>query len=329
MKRHLQCAEQPDSPSNLAKCRASHVKWHAWSPPHMKRHLQCSEQPDSPSNLPKCCASHAKWLSWLIPLTYETSFTMLGATALTFQRHQILRLPPKMTLMIEPAQNIWNVIYNARSNSTLQPHQVLRLPRKITLMIEPAQNIWNVIYNAQGNMTYPPTSPNAAPAKQNCTPKSKRNLLKADERSFTLPGRSKYDPSTIRTQTRHLAPARSLRLLFELRRRILCWKLQHFALPMYPNFTKYCACHEMWRSNISKCCACHEKWDSNVTKYCACHERQYSNITKYCACLTEWLLNCYLTELLLDWAVTELNCYWTVTCLNCYLTELFVSWLNC
>ena len=64
----------------------------------MKRHLQCAEQQASPSNLTKYCACHAKWLSWLIFVTYGTSFTMRGATGITLQPHQILRLPRKSTL---------------------------------------------------------------------------------------------------------------------------------------------------------------------------------------------------------------------------------------
>ena len=47
-----------------------------------------------------------------IRVTYETSFTMRGATNVTGQVHQILRLPRKMNLMIDP-RHIWNVIYNA------------------------------------------------------------------------------------------------------------------------------------------------------------------------------------------------------------------------
>ena len=37
------------------------------------------------------------------PLTYETSFTMRGATGITLTPHQILRLPRKMNLMIDRA----------------------------------------------------------------------------------------------------------------------------------------------------------------------------------------------------------------------------------
>ena len=48
----------------------------------------------------------------------------------------------------------------------LQLHQILRLPRKMNLMIDP-HHIWNVIYNARSNKSRPPTSPNTAPATQN------------------------------------------------------------------------------------------------------------------------------------------------------------------
>ena len=109
---------------------------HDWSASHMKRHLQCAKLQASHSNLTKHCACHAKWISWLIRITYETSFTMRGATGIN-----------------------------------LQPHQILRLPRKMNLMIDP-HHIWNVIYNARSNRHQSPTSPNTAPTTQNCTPKS-------------------------------------------------------------------------------------------------------------------------------------------------------------
>ena len=71
---------------------------HAWSSSHMKRHLQCAEQQVSPSNLTKYCACYEKWPDCFIILTYETSFPMRGATGVTIQPHQIVRLPRKMTL---------------------------------------------------------------------------------------------------------------------------------------------------------------------------------------------------------------------------------------
>ena len=140
---------------------------HEWCPSHLKRHLQCAEQQDSSSNVTKYCTCHAKWLSWVMSVTYETSFTMRGATSLA-----------------------------------LQPHQMLRLPRKMTRMIDP-RDIWNVIYNARNNRHHPPTSPNTAPATQNCIPKSKKNLPKTVEASIPMRGRFDHDPTMIRPWADH------------------------------------------------------------------------------------------------------------------------------
>ena len=87
---------------------------HDWCPSHMKRHLQCAEQQESSSNVTKYCTCHAKRLWWLIRVTYETSFTMSGATGITIHLHQILHLPRKMNAISDP-RHIWNVISNARS----------------------------------------------------------------------------------------------------------------------------------------------------------------------------------------------------------------------
>ena len=86
-----------------------------WSASDMKRHLQWAEQQESQSIFTKYCTCHAKWMPAVIRVTYETSFPMRGASKVTLQTHQLLRLPRKMNLMIDP-RHIWNVIYNARSN---------------------------------------------------------------------------------------------------------------------------------------------------------------------------------------------------------------------
>ena len=62
----------------------------------MKRHLQCAEQQVSRSNLTKYCACHAERLACFILITYETSFTMRGATGVTIEPHRILRLSRKI-----------------------------------------------------------------------------------------------------------------------------------------------------------------------------------------------------------------------------------------
>ena len=141
----------PNSPNTAP---ATQNECHDWSASHMKRHLQCAEQQASPSNLTKYCACHAKWISWLMHITFATSFTMRGATGIT-----------------------------------LQPHQILRLPRKMNLMID-AHHICNVIYNARSNSQHPPTSPNTAPATQNeshdwCTSHLKHHLQCAEQQAST------------------------------------------------------------------------------------------------------------------------------------------------
>ena len=88
-------SQHPPTSPNTAP--ATQNESHDWSTSHMKRHLQCAEQQPTPSNLTKYCACHATWISWLIRITYETPFTMRGATGNTLQPHQILRLPRKMT----------------------------------------------------------------------------------------------------------------------------------------------------------------------------------------------------------------------------------------
>ena len=231
MKRHLQCAEQQDSSSNVTKYCTCHAKWLSWlmSVTYMKRHLQCAEQQNSSLNVTKYCACHVKWLSWLMSITYETSFTMRGATGIT-----------------------------------LQPHQILRLQRKIAF-----QNRSQIVRR-----------------QMNC------HLQCATDANVIRPW-SDHDPSMIRPWTRHLAPARSPSLLFALRRRVLYWKLQHFALwlstqispntapatksdiPTSPNavpatksHNTMCDTHDMERQLQ---CAEQQDSPSKLTKYCACH----------------------------------------------------------
>ena len=345
---------------------------HEWCPSHMKRHLQCAEQQVSSTNITKYCACHEKWLASLMLVTRETSFTMRGTTGITLQPHQMLCLPRKMTRIIDP-RDIWNVIYNARSNRhhpptspntapatqddshdwcpshmtrhlqcaeqqisssnitkccachakwlassilvtyetlftmrggtgiTSQPHQILRLPRKMTLMID-LRHIWNVIYNARSNRHHPPTSPNTAPATQKRTPKSKRNSPRTVEASIPMRGRFEHDPSMIRPWTRHLAPARSPRLLFALRRRILYWKLQHFALRLStqisPNTAPATKTDTPRSPNTAPATQndSHDWCPSHMTRHLQCAEQQISssNITKCCACHAKWLASSIL-----------------------------------
>ena len=180
------------------------------------------------SKLTKYCACHEKWISWLILVTHETLFTMRGVTSVIVQTHQILRLPRKMTLMINPLHT------------------------------------WNAIYNARSNKCHCPNSQNTAPATQNDSPKFPRNLSKTDETSFPMRDRSDRDPSMIRAWSEHdprmirawnrqsatrLATGVTFRALHE---HFLLKNTKFRAPAIIPNFTEYCACHEKWHFNFTK-----------------------------------------------------------------------------
>ena len=154
-------------PTSSSTAPATKNESHDWSFSQMKRYLQCAEQHVSLSKRTKYCACHEKWISWLILVTNETLFTTRGATCVIVQTHQVLRLPQKMTSTTDPCHT------------------------------------WNVIYNAQSNMCHSPNSPNTAPATKNDRPKSHRNLLKTDETSFPMRGRSENDPTMIREWSDH------------------------------------------------------------------------------------------------------------------------------
>ena len=118
----------------------------------------------------------------------------------------------------------------------IQPHQIVRLPRKMTRLLNP-RHTWNVIYNAGSNRCHDPTSPNTAPVRKNDTAKFQSNCPKTGETSFPMRGRSEHDPTMIRpwseNETVSPQPASQPRLLFKLTTTIFYWKIQRFA----PNLT--------------------------------------------------------------------------------------------
>ena len=154
----------------FTKYCACHEKWHynftKYCACHEKCHLNftkyCTCHEKWHLNFTKYCACHAERLTYLVLIAYETSFTVRGATGVTIQPHQILRLPRKMTRLL------------------YRPH------------------IWNVISNARSNRCHYPTSPNTAPATKNDTARFQRKSPKTGETSFPMRGRSDHDPSMIR-----------------------------------------------------------------------------------------------------------------------------------
>ena len=72
---------------------------------------------------------------------------MRGASTVTIQPHQILRLPRKMNV-IDDMRHIGNSFpMRGASKVTPQPLQILHLPRKMNV-IDDLRHIWNVISNA-------------------------------------------------------------------------------------------------------------------------------------------------------------------------------------
>ena len=143
---------------------------------------------------------------------------------------------------------------------TLQPHQVYRARHakwRPKIWQKFAENSWNVIHNA-----------------------------------WPLREWSDHDPTMIREWTRQSSTRRATKVTFRACHEHFVWKNTTFRAPaIFPNFTKYCACHEKWHLSCSKYCTCHEKWHLNFTKYCTCHEKWHLHFTKYCACHEKWHLN--------------------------------------
>ena len=295
---------------------------HDWSTSHMKRHLQmrgatvntlqphqilrlprkmnlmidphhiwnviykCAEQQSTPSYLTKYCACQAKWISGLIRITYETSFTMRGATGIT-----------------------------------LQPHHILRLPRKMKR-----------ISNARSNKRQPPTSPNTAPATQNechlwsasymkrhfqCAEQAKSpfkltkycachqilssrfdreisELLPPIERRFEhIPTISDDNP----TQNRHLAPAASEAFAVWSWRRFWIGKYKFtrsgYLLKMSRSAAPATKSHSQTSPNsvLARQNECHQWSASHMKRHFQCAEqaKSPSNLTKYCACHAKWI----------------------------------------
>ena len=155
----------------------------------------------STSNLSKYCACHAKWISCLIRVSYETSLPMRGATTVTFHCHQKMHLPRNINLMIDP------------------------------------RHIWNVIYNARSNTGYCPTAPNTAPATkfwvQDVSGKSLNCFRQYKDDSAMIWAWSEDNPK-IKSSSRTRRFGDLTRPILET---ILYWKIQHFALRLSPKMS--------------------------------------------------------------------------------------------
>ena len=190
----------------------------ALSSSHMKRHFQCAEQQVSPSNLTKYCACHEKWLDCFIVLTYETSFPMRGATGVTIQPHQILRLPRKMTLQ------------DFKENLQKQVKRHFQCGADPTMI-----RAWS---------EHDPSM-----KTQTATRLASEVTFRAHHEHFLLKNTTFRAQSYIQTFTKYCACHVKCHLNFT--KYCACHEKWHL------NFTKYCACHDKWHLNFTKYCAGH------------------------------------------------------------------------
>ena len=284
---------------------------HDWSSSHMKRYLQCAEQHRLPSNITKYCTCHEKWLSWLILVTYETLFTMRGATQVTLQHHQILHLPRKMTLMIDP-RHIWNVIYNARSNTGypptspniapatkndshdwssshmkryLQCAEQHRLPSNITKYCTCHEKwlSWLIVVSYETLFTMcRATEATIQHHQVLCLPRkmSLQNFKELSRKQLKRHLQCGADPTMIRTWSRQSATRLATEVTCRTRHEHVLLKNPTFHAPaIIPNFTKCCHRHEKWHLNFSEYCTFHEKWHLHSTKYCTGHDKWHLYFT--------------------------------------------------
>ena len=130
-------ATKSDTATSPNTAPATQNDSHDCSAPLVNRYLQCAEQQRCLSNIAKYCACHANWLAWLSRVTYETLFTMRGATEVTLQHHQILRLPRKVTLELHFSTILYWTLYSALLYSSLPYYSLLySTPLYSTLLYE-------------------------------------------------------------------------------------------------------------------------------------------------------------------------------------------------
>ena len=294
---------------------------HDWPSSHMKRHLQCAEQQVSPSNLTKYYACHAKWLSWLILLTYETSFPMRGATR--SNRHH----PPTSPNIAAATQNCnptskRNLPKTVEASLTMRglfdhdPNMKLQNwtrpfaeGGKYNMSRSGIYQNFSVYCACHCNIT----KYCACHEKWHCNitkyctchekchcnitkccachKKSRSSIIKncACQEKFAENGWSDrglfdHDPDMkLQNWTRPFAE-----VAFPPRQRIWYWKSKKVAPRLAIQISAHTAPMASDAAKSQNTAPATKKWHCNITKSCACHEKRHCNITKYCTCHKRW-----------------------------------------
>ena len=199
----------------------------------------------------------------MILFTHETLFTMRGATRVSLQLHQILRLPRKVNVMINPL-HAWNVIYNARSNKSQPPTSANTAPAT-----KSESHDWSLsqmkryLQCAEQHVSLSKLTKYCAchekwPSK--ISKKFAENGWNVISNARPIRPWSDHDPTMIREWNRPSATRLATEVAFHAHHKNFVVKSTTFRAPaIIPNFTEHCACHEKWHFNFTKYCACHEK----------------------------------------------------------------------
>ena len=216
---------RPTSPNTAP---ATQNECHHWSASHMKRHFQCVEQVKSPSNITKYCACHAKWMSSLICFTCEISFPMRGASKVTLQPHQIVRLPRNLEAP-DFSGNSLNASANRKTirrySDHIRPHSTIKSSSRTRRFGDLTRPILETILYCKiqhfASRLSPKMSRSAAPATTSPTRTSPNTA-----------------PAT-QNECHHWSAS-------HMKRHFQC--VEQVKSPS--NITKYCTCHAKWMSSM-------------------------------------------------------------------------------
>ena len=260
MKRHVQCAEQQVSRSNLTKYCACHEKWHCKISKKISKNrwnVISNAGPIRP------WSEHDPRMirAWKRKPQPASQVRLLCEVPRSIFYCKIQRFAPDLTLKLSPntAPATKSATWTSPSTAPATKSDTWTSPSSAPATKSDTWTSPNTAPATKNDSTavssshmkrhfqwcHYPTSPTTAPATKNDTARCQRKSPKTGETSFPMRGRSDHDPTTmirpwsendprmIRAWKRKPQPASQPRLLFELTTSIFYWKIQRFA----PNLT--------------------------------------------------------------------------------------------
>ena len=180
-------ATKTHTPTSPNTAPATQNESHDWSTSHMKRHLQCAEQAQSASNLTKYCACHeickfklsaeTPWIASANRKTIRTDPRIIRRWSeddprmiRPWNRH--LAPAASETLLVRSWRRFCIEKYNISCSGYLPKcHEILCLPRKVTLQLHQILRLPRKM-----NLLASPTSANTAHATKSLSSRLQRKL---------------------------------------------------------------------------------------------------------------------------------------------------------